>query len=91
MEIMWSYPPSQYSISHWKCVLGCSAKFPHIDLTSQELDEHHSSICTTISFYVYRLIAQCTVHVKHKIYEKNVRLCLRDITSVPPAKLYAWK
>ena len=64
MSTMFSYPPSQYVLPHWKCVLHCCAKFICIALPSQELDNHDSNKRPTISFHVYNLFSHYMVHGK---------------------------
>ena len=36
METMCAYLSSNYALTHWKCVLRCCAKYPHMDLPSPE-------------------------------------------------------
>ena len=53
---------------------------------------NHSNKFPSISFHVYHLIARFTVHVRHPIEEKNkIQLCLQDLDTVSPAKLYTRK
>ena len=59
MDIMCAYHPSQYALAHWKFVLLYCVNLPRIDLPSQELDNHHSSIFSTIRFRFYHLILNC--------------------------------
>ena len=48
MATMCAYTPSQHAVPHQKFVLCFCKNFPHIDLPSQYLDQHHSNTCPTI-------------------------------------------
>ena len=66
--------------------------FPRIDISSQELNKHHSNTYNTINFHVYHFISHFTVNGRLPLDKsKMFRLCFRDTTSVPPAKLYTQK
>ena len=55
-----SYPQSQHSSPHWKFVLCCCSKYPCIDISIKESDQHNLKIC----FHVYILVPLCMVHVR---------------------------
>ena len=45
-----------------------------------------------IIFHVYDLFARCAVHGVRPLDEnKNLHLCLHDLASMPPEKLYTRK
>ena len=56
MGTIFAYWKSQHALPHCKCVLRCFDNFQHIDIPSQELYDHHSNTCPTISFHVYHLL-----------------------------------
>ena len=92
MAAMCAYLPSQHSLAHWKRVLCYCDNYPHIDLPRQELYKQHSNTCPTISFNVYRIIAQCSVPGILALDEsKFCRLCLHDPASVTPVIIYTRK
>ena len=92
MDTICAYPPYQNPFPHWKCVLRCFSNCACIDLPVQELDRHHSNIYPSISFHIHHLIAQCIMHVRRPLDEKNIfRLCLQYPASMPPSKIYTIK
>ena len=89
---MCAYKSYHHVLTHWKFLLHCCANLPHIYLTGQEPDIHHSNAYPTLRFHVYHLISHCKVHGRLPLYEKNhFCLCLSDPASVPPEKLYTRK
>ena len=38
---MCTYPKSEHTLPHWKCVFWCCAKYPHINLTDQQTNKKH--------------------------------------------------
>ena len=74
MATIFSYPTSQQTLPHWNSMLFCCEQCTCIDIPSQESYKLHSNKCSTISFNVYNLIARCTVHRRHQLDKKNIRL-----------------
>ena len=50
MATLWAYPPSEYALPHWKCVMIFCAQCPCIDIQSPESYHHSSNISPTIFF-----------------------------------------
>ena len=48
MTKVYAYPQFHHAFPHWKYVLRCFTNFPHIDITEQEPDRHHSNTTTSI-------------------------------------------
>ena len=67
-----AYPLSQHALPQWKCVLLCCANFPSIDLQGKHSDRNHSNTYPSISFHIYNLISNCTVHGRRPLYEKKI-------------------
>ena len=88
---MCAYPPSQHTLPHSKCVLHFCANCPCFDLPGQKFDNHHSNTCPMIFFYVYHLVACCSVHGRRPFMIFYFFLCLRDLTYVILTKIFARK
>ena len=92
MATTYAYPPSQHSFPHCKCVLRCCANLPRIDLPGQESDRHNSNTNPSICFHIYQLIAHCKFRGRRPQDEnKTFHLCLQDMATVSPEKLYTIK
>ena len=72
MITMCDYPPPHHVLPHRKYVLRFCANLPGINLPIQESDKNHSNTHPMIRFHVYHLIARCSVHVIHPLYERVV-------------------
>ena len=92
MSTMCSYPPSQHSLPHRKCVLLCCNNFKHIAFPYQKSDMHQSITPTSLHFHIYHWIADCTVQGQSQISEKKIRvLCLQYQYTVTPENIYTRK
>ena len=86
MSTMCTYPPSHHALTRCKFVFSSCSNFPHVDIPEQESDSNHFNKSTSINFYIYHLIPQCTMHDRHPINEKKIcRLCFQDLATVTPA------
>ena len=59
---MCAYPHSYHALTYWKCVLGCCAKRPSLNLPDHETDAHYPDTSPSISFHIYYLISRCITH-----------------------------
>ena len=57
---MCTYPQSDHSLPHWKCVLRGYAKRPCINLPYQEIDRNYEETIPSIRFHIYHIIGRCT-------------------------------
>ena len=69
---MCAYTQSYHALPHRKCVLGCCAKRPSVNLPDQETDAHYPDTSPSISFHIDYLIAYCITHVRLPLTEKIV-------------------
>ena len=53
---MCSYPQSEHTLPHWKCVLRCCADCPCINIPDQETTKKHDKTTPSIRFHIYHII-----------------------------------
>ena len=92
MATMCAYQSSKYTLSYYKWVLCCCAKCPQIDRLSKESDQYNSNVIPTISFFVYKHIAHCTIHDRYLFRKINPFNCVSfSIDSIENSKVYTRK
>ena len=55
---MCTYPQSDTSLPHCKCVLRCCSECPYINLTNQETNEKHEETTHSNMFHIYHIIGR---------------------------------
>ena len=68
-----TYPQSDHSLPHCKCVLWCCANFPCINIPDQETDNQYSETTPSIQIHIYHIIGSCTAH--GRISLKDNKIC----------------
>ena len=53
---MCTYPQSEHSLPHWKCVLRCCNDCPCINIPDEEVSNKHDETTPTIRFHIYHII-----------------------------------
>ena len=69
---MCTYPQSDHTLPHWKCVLRCCDNCPCINLTDQETDKKYSEKTPSIRFHIYHIIGRCNAHGRIPLKDKKI-------------------
>ena len=69
---MCTYPQSDNTLPHWKCVLRCCSGCPCINITDQETTKKHEETTTSIRFHIYHIIGRCTAHGRIPLKDKKI-------------------
>ena len=90
--IMFPYPQSDHSLSHWKRVLRCCDNYPCINLTDQEKDNQYSDTTHSIRFHIYIIIARCTDNGIITPKDKKIsHKCKQESSTEKSTKIYTRK
>ena len=73
---MCTYPQSEHSLPHWKCVLRCCTECPCINIPDQEISKKHDENTPTIRFHIYHIIGRCAIHGRLSLKDKNIFPCV---------------
>ena len=85
--VMCAYLQSDHALPHWKCGMGCCAKFPSVNLPDQETDDQYSNTSPSIRFHIYHIIVRFTAHGNLPLNEKiNCRKRKQDSASEKSTK-----
>ena len=79
---MCTYPQSDHSLPHWKCVLRCCDKCPCINIPDQYTDNQCSETTPSIRFHIYHIIGRCTAHGRISLKEKICSMCKQDLHQI---------
>ena len=89
---MCAYPQSDHSLTHWKCVLRCCAKFPCVNIPDRVKHDQYYDITPSILLHIYLLILRCTAHGRIILNDKKVCfMCKHDSASEQYRKMYTRK
>ena len=69
---MCTYPQSEHSLPHWKCVLQCCADCTCINIPDQETTKKHEETKTSNMFHIYHTIGRCATHDRISLKDKNI-------------------
>ena len=84
---MYTYPQSDHSLPHWKCVLRCCANCSYINLTDKETDKtmnkQHPKLGFTFitSLHVVLLMVELHILCRYDYYEWLVSRFANQIQS----------
>ena len=68
---MCTYPRSDNTLPHWKCVLRCCADCPCINLPGQEIEKNEETT-PSIRFHIYFIIGRCNTHGRIPLKDKKI-------------------
>ena len=89
---MCTYPQSEHSLPHWKCVLRCCAECTCINITDQEKNEKNDETTPTIRFHIYHIIGRCTTNGRVELIDKNIcYMCKQEYLPDTSTKIYTRK
>ena len=76
---MCTYPQSDNSLPHGKCLLRCCDECPYINLPDKETNKKHEETTPSIRFHIYHIIARCTSHGRIPLKDKKYVTCVNKI------------
>ena len=89
---MCTYPQSEHSLPHWKCVLWCYSDCPCINIHYQETTKKHEETTPSIRFHIYHIIGRCATHGRISLKDKNIcYICKQESLPDKSTKIYTRK
>ena len=89
---MCTYPQSEHSLPHWKCVLRCCTDCPCINIPDQETTKTHDKTTPSIRFHIYHIIGRCTSYVRISFKDKKIcYMCEQEYLPDKSTKIYTKK
>ena len=90
--IMCTYPQSDCSLTHWKCLLRCCAECPCISTPDQETTKKHDKTTPSNRFHIYHIIGRCTTHGRISLKDKKIcYMCKQEYLPDTSTKIYTRK